>query len=380
MGFYFLILFRYGGNFMKQFNANTDIKEKEEVKVNKDIFKQTEQIINVETTSKEEQIIKKESKKLGGIIFTACMVLLTFFTIVCLIDVFTFTRSFFQNQLHGNIAGGIVTGIIVLLIILLVVRPIVIALSTPVFQLDVIEAVYDKEISRRNYKRMQKVAQNIIDTNDNVTKDSKNLLRSFMHNRIELNNTLKKIYKTEISKDINKTINMTASKVLLTTAISQSGKFDALSVTLSNVRMIMQICVKCGYHPTYARLSKLILKVFRNALFAYSIESINAGEFVANGINKLTDNLLGSIPVLGTITKSLVEGSTNALLTLRIGILTRKYLFEEYALQEKTYNDKELQVEVVNSAIKEANENIDEIVKECKGKILIGKKNNLKVK
>ena len=67
----------------------------------------------------EEQIIKKESKKFGGIIFTACMVLLTFFTIVCLIDVFTFTKSFFQNQLHGNIAGGIVTGIIVLLIILL---------------------------------------------------------------------------------------------------------------------------------------------------------------------------------------------------------------------------------------------------------------------
>ena len=365
---------------MKKLLGTTEVKEKEQVKINKDIFKQEQTIINVETSSKEELIIKKESKKFGGLIFTALMVLLVFFTVVCLIDVFSFTKSFFQDPVTGNIVGGIVTGIIVLLIGIFVLRPVIVALSTPVFSLDVIEAVYDKEISRSNFKKMQKVAKNIIETNDNVSKDSKNLLRSFMHNKVELNNTLKKIYRTEINKDINKTINATAVKVLLTTAVSQSGKFDALSVALSNVRMIMQICVKCGYHPTYARLSKLIVKVFRNSLFAYSIEALNAGELVTSGINALADNILKSIPIVGTITKSLIEGSTNALLTLRIGILTRKYLYEEYSIQESMSDPSEIQTEIVNSAIKEANENIDEIVKECKGKILIGKKNKVSVK
>ena len=94
----------------------TGVKEKEQPKINKDIFKQNESIINVETSSKEELIIKKESKKFGGIIFSACMVLLTFFTVVCLIDVFSFTKGFFQDPTVGNIVGGSVTGLVVLLI------------------------------------------------------------------------------------------------------------------------------------------------------------------------------------------------------------------------------------------------------------------------
>lgn len=357
-----------------------DYKEPEKEKINKDIFKQKEEIINVNTTSKEEKIIRKQSQKFFVGVFVGLMVLLTFFIVVCLIDVFSFVKGFFSEELIGNIVGGVVVGVISIIIIIFVVRPIIIALSSPMFSLDVINATPNNEISRKNFKKMQKVAKNIISTNDNVSKDSKNLLNSFMHNKVELNNTLNKLYKTEIAKDINKTINLTASKVLLTTALSQSGKFDALNVALSNVRMVMQICVKCGYHPTYAKLTKLIIKVFRNAIIAYSIESLNVGEAVTNGINKLTENLLGSIPFVGTLTKSILEGSTNALLTLRIGILTRKYLYEEYAKQEQIKDSNEVQAELVDSAIKEANENIDDIVKECKNVIMIGKKTSVKVK
>ncbi len=354
--------------------------EKEKVNINGDIFKQKEQIINVNTMSKEEKIIKKKSEKFFIGLFVGLMILLTFFIVVCLIDIFGFVKNFFNDESIGNIVGGIVTGVISLIILIFVVRPLVVALSSPMFSLDVINSTPNQEISRKNFKKMQKVAKNIIETNDNVSKDSKNLLRSFMNNRVELNATLKKLYKTEISKDINKTINLCASKVLLTTALSQSGKFDALNVVLSNIRMIMQICVKCGYHPTYAKLTKLIIKVFRNAIVAYSIESLNIGEAVTSGINKLTDNLLGSIPIVGTITKSVLEGSTNALLTLRIGILTRKYLYEEYAKQEQIKDPNDVQSEIVNSTIKEANDNIDDIVNECKKVIMIGKKNGVKVK
>ena len=76
----------------------------------------------------------------------------------------------------------------------------------------------------------------------------------------------------------------------------------------------------------------------------------------------------------------MTQGASNALLTLRIGIITRKYLYEEYALQEKITDPDEVQTEIVSSAIKEANDNIDDIVKECKKKILIGRKNQVSVK
>ena len=182
-------------------------EEKQEEKLNKDIFKQKESIITVNTgISKEEKIIKKQSEKFFKVLFTGLMVLLTFFTVVCLIDVFSFVKDFFTDELYGNIAAGTAVGILSLIIIIFVAKPIIEAISSPMFSLDIINVTPNAEISRKNFKKMQKVAQNIIDTNDNVSRDSKNLLRSFMHNRVELNVTLKKIYKTEINKDINKYI------------------------------------------------------------------------------------------------------------------------------------------------------------------------------
>ena len=133
-----------------------DYKEPEQEKINKDIFKKKEEIINVNTgISKEEKIIKKQSEKFFVGLFVGLMVLLTFFTVVCLIDVFSFAKSFFTEELTGNIVGGVTVGVISLIIIIFVVRPIVVALSSPMFSLDVINATPNSEISRRNFKKME---------------------------------------------------------------------------------------------------------------------------------------------------------------------------------------------------------------------------------
>lgn len=336
--------------------------------------------VKIEHISKEEKIIKKENKKIWGVIFTGLMVVFAFFIVVGIINIFTFVQSFFVDPQLGNIFGGIAAGLVFAILAIFILRPIVIALASPMFTLDVVDSSKAGEISRRNFKKMQKVAKNIIKTNDNVSVESKNLLRSFIRNKVELNNTLKTVYKKEIKKDIMKTIIDSSTKVLLTTAVSQSNKFDSLSLILLNVKMIMQICVKCGYHPSYAKLSKLIFKVYRNAIFAYAVQSFNLENFVVSGVDKLVGGALSAIPPLKEIAKGLTQGATNALLTLRIGIITRKYLYEEYALQEKITDPDEVQTEIVTSAIKEANESIEEVVKECKSKLLIGRKNQVSVK
>lgn len=320
----------------------------------------------VDTSSKEERILKKANSKFWKVLAFSCSILMSVLIIACLIDIFNFVRGFFSDITTGNIVGGCVTVFFVLLLIIFVIRPIVVALSTPVFTLDIVDDENKKKISRKNFKKLQKVAKNIILTNDNVSQDSKNKISTFIGNRKELNNVLKNIYENEISKDIQKTINSSATKALITTAISQNAKFDAASVIIINIKMIMQICVKCGYHPTYARLSKLIVKVFRNALIAYAVQSLNLEDIIINGIDKLAKGALSAIPGVSEISKSLTQGASNALLTLRVGIITRKYLYEEYNIQAMIENPEDIEAEIVEEAVLEANNNIDSIVLECK--------------
>ena len=153
----------------------------------------------VDTSSKEERILKKANSKFWKVLAFSCAILMCVLIIACLIDIFNFVRGFFSDITTGNIVGGCVTGFFVLLLIIFVIRPIVVALSTPVFTLDIVDDENKKKISRKNFKKLQKVAKNIILTNDNVSQDSKNKISTFIGNRKELNNVLKNIYEIEIS-------------------------------------------------------------------------------------------------------------------------------------------------------------------------------------
>ena len=179
-----------------------------------------------------------------------------------------------------------------------------------------------------------------------------------------LSDTLKSIYDDEIKKDITKLTIQRASETLLATAISQNNNFDAFTTIIINIRLIMQIVVRCGYHPTYPQLAKLIIKVMRNALIAYTLQSLHLEDIVINGINKLVKGALNIIPGVNEIAKSLTQGAANALLTLRIGILTRKYLYKEYSLQEEIRSS--LDNVILEDTISEADKDIDIVLTECK--------------
>ncbi len=352
-------------------NLPTKVEEKTDLnlkKTNDKFF-----LTNIFTKKREEKKLKKSSHKFVRAVAVACVTIITILVISGLINIFTFVKGFFSDITLGNIVAGSVTGVLIALLFIFVIRPIIMALATPMFTLDVVSEEDARNISKTNFKKLQKVAKNILE-NDNVSEDNKNLIRTFYSNKKELNNTLKNVYDTDIKNDIMKIVNATSTKVMLTTALSQNSKFDAISVALLNIRMIMQICVKCGYHPTYLRLSKLIIKVFRNAMFAYAVQNLNLQDILIDGIDKLAKGALNAIPGLSTLTKSLTQGASNALLTLRIGIITRKYLYEEFNIQRMIKNPDEVEVEIVSSALKEANENIDNIVIEAKRDINVVKK------
>ena len=176
------------------------------------------------------------------------------------------------------------------------------ALSTPCFTLDIIDYSNKKTINQKNYRKLKKVANNLI-KGDVISEESKKLIEENISSRDELNLVLRDVYNDEITKKINKIVNESATKVLLGTAISQNNRFDSATVLLVNIRMIMRIVIACGYHPSYPQLYKLIAKVFRNALVAYTIQSINIDEIIFNGIDKLVKGALSSLPFISEIKK-----------------------------------------------------------------------------
>ena len=327
------------------------------MKKNKSLPSKIENNRNIDDLS-EEKIIKKSNKKFFKYLFIASSVIIIIFLIASIISIYQFFYSFHPH------AGYLSLAIILILLIIFIIKPVMQALLTPCFSLDISKSNKSK-LNKINYRKLKKVAKNIIAVNKNVSEESKNKLREALKkDQKTLSDTLKSIYDDEIKKDITKLTIQRASETLLATAISQNNNFDAFTTIIINIRLIMQIVVRCGYHPTYPQLAKLIIKVMRNALIAYTLQSLHLEDIVINGINKLIKGALNIIPGVNEIAKSLTQGAANALLTLRIGILTRKYLYKEYSLQEEIRSS--LDNVILEDTISEADKDIDIVLAECK--------------
>src|SRR5690606_11909907 len=151
-----------------------------------------------------------------------------------------------------------------------------------------------------------------------------NIKKSYS-NPSALRDALQNAYTHHIKKKMNKIIREHAKTVMVSTAISQNGRLDFITVIVVNIKMIKELVLVCGFRPSFKNLAKLVINVFITALIAEGLENINIGDILLQS----TMNMLGEIPLIKPIMSSVLEGVSNALLTLRIGIVTRKYLFDD---------------------------------------------------
>lgn len=282
---------------------------------------------------KKNDINSVNNKLLYSIAIVCIFVILIFLT-SAIINIYDYLDSI------NNILAIVVLIAILLLLLLIFIIPIIKMLALPTFSLN-----ESNKVTSITYIKLKKVARNLINNENSIPFEDKKNLEQAISNKQRLCHTISYVNKKYIKKDINKVILETSGKVALTTSLSKNKQFDFLIVVLSNIKLIMKIVSICGYRPTYARLSKLIIKVFRNALIAYTIESFN----IAEGISSLTANFFKSVPLIGKSVGLLFEASANGLFTARIGILTRKYLFKEYEA-----NAENLQEGLASSSTKEA--------------------------
>ncbi len=226
-----------------------------------------------------------------------------------------------------------------LLVYILILNPMRIILFAPTFS---IAAVLDNNVKqkRRTYK---KVTKNIIKRGSLVDED-KELLKQSLKKNEDIQLALDNYFNNSLKSEINKIIIRNAKSVMVSTAISQNGRLDFISVIVVNLKMIKEIVQKAGFRPSYSKLGKLAANVFSTAMIAEGLEGLDFRDIFPAS----TTNFLSEIPLIRPIASSIIQGISNALLTIRIGIVTRRYLFSEY----KALNKDEVRVSSIKESLK----------------------------
>lgn len=179
--------------------------------------------------------------------------------------------------------------------------------------------------SHKAHKIYKSVTKNILNNNGTTITDEERIALSNYSNYAELREALNLVMSGSVKKQVNRIIIRNAKTVMLSTAISQNSKLDMYSIISVNLKMIKEIVVACGFRPSMKNLSKLTINVASTALIAEGLESLKMEDILPTQ----TINTLSNIPLLKPVLSSVVQGVANALLTIRIGLVTRGYLFTD---------------------------------------------------
>jgi hypothetical protein len=147
-------------------------------------------------------------------------------------------------------------------------------------------------------------------------------------------------------------IKSTASILFVATAVSQSGRLDGLMVLTEQARLIWRVAHVYNQRPTRQDLVRLYANVGTTVFAANALRDIDIGGQIAPVITAALPTVVhpGNIPgvshlmqaihdaadkVADIAVHSIVEGTANAYLTLRVGIICRSYCRAVTAVDRK---------------------------------------------
>lgn len=256
---------------------------------------------------------KDRTKVLYYVIAAGCLFLFLMLLLSSLLDIGERLRNISVYLEYAFYA------VFVLVIFFLIIRPIVIIVKSPSLSIATSLEQNDPQV----YAIYKRVSKNIV-KNNNLSEDDVLLLTKY-NSKDELLVNLQFVFEKSVKPDLNRIIINEAKTVLISTAICQSARFDMVTVFAVNLKMIKNLVEKCGFRPSMKNLSKLTVNVFSTALIAEGLENINIEDIVP----KSSLEFLNNMPYIGTIIESVVQGAANAIMTLRIGCVCRRYLFSD---------------------------------------------------
>lgn len=256
--------------------------------------------------------MNKGAKKLWYLIAICCLILFTIILVACVIDIGEKLRNI------DKYVEYVFYVLVVILVFFGIINPIRIIITSPTFNSEVTNN--DDHKQRKAYRL---VARNIIKANE-LSDENKNKLQKYRsYDELQLN--LQLVFEKEIRPQLNKIMIRNAKTVLISTALCQNARVDMITVFSVDINMVKELVVKCGFRPNMRNLSKLLVKIFGTALVAEGLQSISIDDILPASAT----NVFKEVPVIKPIISSLSQGLANALLTLRIGCVARRYLFKD---------------------------------------------------
>ena len=254
---------------------------------------------------------KNKSKYLWYLIGITVLLLFIIILIASILDLGEKIRKISKYLEYGFY------GIIFLLIIFGIIRPIIIIVGSP--SLKIASSI---DNPKKQYRIYKKVAKNIIKNND-LNEEEIKMLKKYK-SKEELLLGLNFVFENHLRKDINKIIISHAKTVLISTAICQSSRFDLITSFTINLSLIKDIVLKLGFRPSMKNLSKLSVNVFSTALIADGLDELSFSDIMPKSID-----IIKNIPFLDLVVDSVLDGILNALLTIRIGCVARRYIYND---------------------------------------------------
>lgn len=219
------------------------------------------------------------------------------------------------QTIHPYLAYGFY-GLVLILVFILLIRPLYVILIKQTFN---IQTSLDEG---SNLRLLKQSARRILNY-DFVSEEDKKNIKNSLHDGKALIPALSKVYQGPIKKEMATRMRHHAKTVMVSTAISQNGRLDFITIMHVNLRMIKELVELSGFRPSYQQLAKLSVNVITTALVAEGLENLD----ISDVLPQSTMNSLSEIPLIKPFISSVTQGISNALLTLRIGIVTREYLF-----------------------------------------------------
>ncbi|MCR4879683.1 MAG: YcjF family protein [Bacilli bacterium] len=240
-------------------------------------------------------------------------------------------------------AGYVMIGVSVLIFIFAYIVPLVRITRTNYFITNVNNRTV-RNAKKHNKELRESIADKMIDYNAKVegaTWYNEELVGKLAIARVANNDKdvkllLTQIYDADVKKQSRKIIRDHALKIGLVTTFSQSHVVDTAFVAVYELNLIKDLVFLYGFRPSDAKLMKIYLTVLTNALMSYGI-SASSSNFVGgivNGISQAVGKIGALSSAISVVVGSTIQGVVNATLSIIIGLQTRKYLLQEYHLQD----------------------------------------------
>lgn len=125
-------------------------------------------------------------------------------------------------------------------------------------------------------------------------------------------------------------IKKTASAVFVSTAVSQSGRLDGIMVLVAQSQLVWRVARIYNQRPPWQELVRLYANVALTTFASVQIEDLDVSEQVQTVLGPaIAASAFSAIPGAGVVasvlTSAMVDGSANAFMTLRVGVLAKRY-------------------------------------------------------